>query len=269
VAIAIFDRYSQRKIAQIVSHTISEFEEFLKETKPHLFKRLPQGRIVELKGAKTRGRTTYIPGLNDYPHLRNNFFRRLVNIANFRIYVLYFDRPELMEWMPKREERKYGRMLQNLMTDVELVPPNTHLFSVTIDSQNVAKPTQEGSKLYTWRKRRGGQRKQRIRDKARHRRWIQQINAVLKAKYPGRRMARKIWLVPSHLDTCLQAADIIANFCGRYHRFGIRETPRKHLKISRDEKEWFNDYYILSNRIWWIHNRRLQKPKHVANFKSD
>jgi len=98
----------------------------------------------------SRNKKLYIPGLNDYPELRDEFFQTLVDEPNFRIFVLYFDRPEVMKWMPKREERRYGRMLQTLVSTVDLVPPKVQFFGITIDSQNAAKPTQEDGKLSAW-----------------------------------------------------------------------------------------------------------------------
>lgn len=263
-ALAVYDSPSQEAIARAVSQAVILFKEYLRTTDPRRFDRLPGKRILELKGAESRGKTKpYVPGLNNYPELRDRLFRDLVKVAPFRIYVLYFDRPELMKWMPKLEIRKYGRLLQNLIADVEVLPPHARLFSITIDSQNTTKATHEDGKLYTWRKRRAGQRKQRIADKARHRRWIQQIKAMLLARYQRIRMNRKIWLVASHNDRGLQIADVIANFCKRYSHLNIHEAPHAHTTVSHGEREWFQSYQILADRIWWIHNRRLRKPKHV------
>ena len=43
--------------------------------------------------------------------------------------------------------------------------------------------------------------------------------------YPGKRMNRKFWLVASHTDNCLQAADVIVNFCQRYQGLRLEEPP--------------------------------------------
>lgn len=264
-ALAIYEQHSQRAIRRAVKQMLCTFREHLYVHQPNQVARLPGGQICELKGGEARRKRVYVPGLNDYPFLRNEFFQNLIQGAHFRIYVLYFDRTSLMRWMPMHEQRRYGRLLQNLVSDVELLPPNAEFVGVTIDSQSAAKPVQEATKLYTWRKRRAGQRKQRYHDKIRHKRWSQQIDAVLKARYPGDRIHRRIWLVPSHLEKCLQATDVVANFCQRYHSLRIREAPYNHPQPSRAEKDWFEGYDLIADRVWWIHNRRLRKPKYVTN----
>jgi hypothetical protein len=211
-----------------------------------------------------RDKTSFVPGLNDQPSLRDDFFRLLTMGARFRAYILYFDRPQAMKWMPKREQRRYGRLLQRLMAAVELVPSSPETLAITIDSQNVAWPALEQRHLLTWRKRRAGQRQQRMSDNARHRRWIQQINAVLDARYRG--TPSKVWLVPSHLDRGLQAVDVIANFALRYQRLALHHPPYSHEPVSRAENEWFSGFEILASRIWWDHNPRLLKPKHVSRW---
>lgn len=272
-ALVVYDRDSQLAIRRAVTRTIVRLKEHLKQKKPDCIERLPEGRILELKGATQRNKEhACVPGLNNRSELRNDFFQKLVDEANFKIFVLYIDRQELIqEWMPQDEHRKYGRVLQNLISFVELVPPRARFFGITIDSQNTARPTQEGGKLYTWRKRRPTERKHRIGDKARHRRWFKQINAVLRSRYPSAKLKRRIWLVPSHLEPCLQASDVISNFCFRYHRLGLRFPPNHYspvagrvagAKSNKNASDWFEGYRIIAPRVRWIHNPRLRKPKH-------
>lgn len=90
---------------------------------------------------------------------------------------------------------------------------------------------------------------------------------VMTARYRGAEMKRKVWLVPSHLDKGLQATDVIANFALRYEELAIGHPPYSHEPVSRAEKEWFGGFEILASRIWWVHNPRLVKPKHVRRWQ--
>jgi hypothetical protein len=270
-ALAVYDRYSQLAIKRAVREILAE----LIDTSAIPTKRpteLRRQNNIELKGASRNERGSrgadIMRGLNDFQHLRDKFFGRLINDSHCRIYVLYFDRPDLMKWMPILEERRYGRLLQNLTMDVTLVPQRPSLLGITVDSQNAARPVYENGKVYTWSKRRAAQRNQRLADRARHRRWVQQITAVLRKPY-SRAVKTKVWLQPSHMDACLQAIDVIANFCQRYHRLHLRQAPYVRQVVSTKYKKWFDGYRILEPRVWWIHNRRLRKPKHLRVHRGE
>lgn len=303
-ALVIYDNRSQRAISRITRETLVRFEKHLRVIAPTRLAELPHQRLPELKGAKSRDKKLRVPGLNEYDLIRDEFFRRLVAGANFRLYVLYVDLALSGKWMPTEESKKYSRLLQNIIHVAPIVPPRTKLLTITLDSQNAARPAQQDGQLFTWRKRRPEQRQQRIHDKSRHRSWIQAMNAMLtqeharrkqkwvdlesarmsaqrlfaagrleKAKYekvvslakqaqPGRQVKTKVWTVPSHLDPCLQAVDVLANFSRRYQKLGLRQPPYYQYTPSRSQRAWFTGFSILSERTWWLHNPRLRKSKH-------
>ncbi len=263
--IAVYDQRSQRAIRRAVRDTRNKLESRLRTTG----RLVADDRIPELKGAKHR--QPFIPGLNEYVDIRNDFFRRLCATARFTIYVLYCDRQEIERWsrLWRRrrsviEELHYGRRLQNLIAHVRILPPYARLIGVTIDSQNSAYPAQEGRKLYTWRKRRHSQRLQRSADRRRHRRWIQQIGDFLKRHYSGRHV--RVWLVPSHLHPCIQAADVIANFAQRYQSLSLPGPPYAYGAVSRRCETWFSGYRIIAGRVCWLHNWRVRKTRRLSRL---
>lgn len=261
-ALVLYDNKSKKTISRIVSQTILELKNHLRENKLANFKKLPQGRILELKGCSPRNKE-YIPGLNDYRDLRDKFFLELVNQANFSLHILYIDVNEFNQPLKKSEYKKYGFFLQNLISTIRIIPNNTKLLSVIIDSQNAAKLVQEGIKLYKWRKRRKAQKNQRTNDKKKHKSWSQRIDDLLRLTYKGKKINRKIWFVPSHRDRCLQAIDVITNFSYRYSKLKLNLPPYNVSTCTQKQKKWFNSFEIIKSRTWWIHNPTLKKPKNL------
>ena len=90
-ALVLYDNRSKSAISKIVSQTILDLKDHLERKVPKKFQKLPQGRIIELKGFGNRGEKDYIPGLNDYHDIRDQFFRQLVKEANFSLHILYID----------------------------------------------------------------------------------------------------------------------------------------------------------------------------------
>jgi hypothetical protein len=206
----------------------------------------------------------FVPGLNDRADLRDKFFQELVEDTQFHLNVLYCETNRIGT-LPKRHDQKYGRLLQNLLAWVP-VRRDQNLLAVTLDSQNTARPVFENGKLYTWRKRRGGQQKQRARDKERHRNWSQRIDDLLRHLYPHERLHRKIWTVASHEHPCLQVIDVLANFCQRYEHLGLKQPPYYTYLPGRPQREWFDSFAIIKDRTWWIHSPKLRKARAVARL---
>jgi uncharacterized protein DUF3800 len=323
-ALVLYDNKSQRAVSRTVTNTLKDFEQHLRTAKPASLRGLPGGRLPELKGGT--GRKPRLPGLNECSELRDTFFESLVSEANFRLYVLYLDRP-LAKWLPRREARKYGLLLQNIIRCAPLAPKRARLLAITLDSQDSTKPGSGGA---------------RIHDRSRHRAWIQAITSAVKHEKsqrqklrnklyeaqteldglnrpfrPPRNMSQeraeliagmekkvaariewlereialkkdeikalerspernrkpvKVWLVRSHVDPCLQAIDVIANFCKRYSTVGKRYNTvgltmppyynDRGVPLTRRQRDWFSGFNLLRSRVWWIHNPRLRKPKH-------
>ncbi len=325
-ALVLYDNESQKAIGRVVRKTRAELEAHLTKGSPNRAGQQTAGRLPELKGGNSRSKKPPVQGLNDYPPLRDAFLRALVAEANFRLYILYFDSREAIKWLPKRDPRWYGRLLQNVVRCAPAIPSRAGVFAVTLDSQDGA---------------RAGDAKALAHDRARHRRWIQAIVATVKheRKELGRlkadirlweqmcdrrgrrrndraergcetpsglfervrersrkesnrcmeeweasvrtklaaalkeaieltqrnRKPVKVWLVRSHEHMCIQAVDVIANFCKRYSTIDLKRPPyyeRNIAPLTRRQREWFSGFEILQERVWWLHNPRLRKPKH-------
>jgi hypothetical protein len=230
--------------------------------------------IGELKGAKDRKRGQ--PGINDYPALRDRFFSRLAGIEGLAFRIIYLDRGA-HRWLDGVGSGKlYGKGLQLILSTVRIAR-STKLVSVAIDSMSTAKPSWHRQKSYRWRGRREGQRKQRKWDKVRHKAWSQRIDDTLRMIYQGVQLHRKVWIIPSHECRGIQAADILSNFCFRYHRLHIGSAPFAHARDvaagtdgyrprRTPTREWFASYRLLQSKTLWMHNPRIGKLKDMVEW---
>jgi len=155
-ALVIYDNESKRALKAAVSQTICELKEYLRTIGKDA--RLRGEDIRELKGAKGKDKKHYVPGLNDYPELRNRFLERIVQTANFSVHVLYLDLSRFKQPVATIEHERYGTFLQNLLWNIRVIPTEAKLIAITIDSSGTAQPVQEGEQSYTWRKRRRRER---------------------------------------------------------------------------------------------------------------
>jgi hypothetical protein len=265
-ALVLYDRNSKNNVSRIVTETIIEFGKFLKNVAPSKYDRLLDGRIPELKGAESRNKKTFIPGLNEYPAIRDRFYNRLMQEANFTIHICYMDRKQ-NEYFNNKMNKRYGQLLQVLFKSINLPSRNIRHVTVIIDSMAKTKSIQENSITYTWRKREKRERMARIKEKEQHQSWSQRINTLLKYRYPGKKLHRKLWMVRSHQDKCLQAVDIFSNFFCRYRSLGIETSPFLEKDPSRKNQRWFSVFNQIRSRVWWIHNPRIQKAKNLASYQ--
>ena len=98
-------------------------------------------------------------------------------------------------------------------------------------------------------------------------RYYNQLSRIIGAVF-NKKMRRskntlcKVWAIRSDQDHCLQAVDLISNFCYRYRRFNINQPPSKGRDILSKMPEagkWFDLYQILEAKIKWLQIDRFKR----------